>query len=123
MTIRVIVEFSSDGDGISSALYSVRLDGGAYVSQSYSGLNNAAASAIGVGHSPGSALFHVGDIAEVILYDSLLSDAEVNNIGAAMAAEWGIESGYVASGGAVPEPATLALLGLGAVALVMRRRA
>ena len=57
-----------------------------------------------------------GDIAEIIVYDRLLTQQETDQVGYYLAEKYGITTGYV------PEPATLSLMVSGMICLVLRRR-
>jgi hypothetical protein len=60
-----------------------------------------------------------GNIAELVIFDRVLSDSEANEVGSYLQDKYGITGAY-----AIPEPSSLGLLllGGGAVLLLRRRR-
>ena len=65
----------------------------------------------------GSLTYLTGDIAELILYDRVLTAGELNTVGYYLEDKYGLDTAYV-----VPEPATMALLGLGSLVMLRRRK-
>ena len=59
-----------------------------------------------------------GDFFEVLLYDAPLSGAQELQVGTYRSDKWGITTDYPA----IPEPATLSLVGLGALGMIVRRK-
>jgi len=64
----------------------------------------------------GGGLMFNGDIAEILVYDRVLTSEEQNEVGNYLQEKWDIDGAYV------PEPATLALLSVGGSLALLRRQ-
>ena len=123
------ITFAFDGDGVNdlTGLDSFYVDGVLVGTVDMSATGAAPGGVLNTGLSQfmvGSRLTgpteqFTGDIAEILIYDSLLSQDQIDQIHGYLQLKYGI---LIEGANTIPEPATVSLVGLGLAALARRRR-